>query len=31
VWLTGRWMAAKEVTGAPQSIDVFQLEVNAGF
>lgn len=31
VWLTGRWMAAKELTGAPQSIDVFQLEVNAGF
>ncbi|PZU18766.1 MAG: hypothetical protein DI589_23510 [Shinella sp.] len=31
VWLTGRWMAAKEVTGAPLSIDVFQLEVNAGF
>jgi len=31
VWLTGRWMAAKEATGAPQSIDVFQLEVNAGF
>lgn len=31
VWLTGRWMAAKEVTGAPQSIDVFQLEVNADF
>jgi len=31
VWLTGRWMAAKDVTGAPQSIDVFQLEVNAGF
>lgn len=31
VWLSGRWMAAKEVTGAPLSIDVFQLEVNAGF
>lgn len=31
VWLTGRWMAAKEVMGAPLSIDVFQLEVNAGF
>ncbi|MCC7634408.1 putative porin [Stenotrophomonas rhizophila] len=31
VWLTGRWMAAKQVSGAPQSIDVFQLEVNAGF
>lgn len=31
VWLTGRWMAAKEVSGAPLSIDVFQLEVNAGF
>lgn len=31
VSLTGRWMAAKEITGAPQSIDVFQLEVNAGF
>lgn len=31
VWLTGRWMAAKEVRGAPLSIDVFQLEVNAGF
>ncbi|UYB52942.1 putative porin [Xanthomonas sp. AM6] len=31
VWLSGRWMAAKEVTGAPLSIDLFQLEVNAGF
>lgn len=31
VWLTGRWMAAKEAMGAPLSIDVFQLEVNAGF
>lgn len=31
IWLTGRWMAAKEVTGAPLSIDLFQLEVNAKF
>lgn len=31
VWLTGRWLAAKEVFGPPLSIDVFQLEVNAGF
>ncbi|HDS1037695.1 TPA: putative porin [Stenotrophomonas maltophilia] len=31
VSLSGRWMAAKNVSGAPLSIDVFQLEVNAGF
>lgn len=31
VWLTGRWMAAKQIMGAPLAIDVFQLEVNAGF
>ncbi len=30
-WLTARWFAAKEVFGPPLSIDVFQIEVNAGF
>ncbi|THF58678.1 putative porin [Pseudothauera rhizosphaerae] len=30
-WLTGRWIAAKEIYGPPLSIDVFQLEVNAKF
>ena len=31
VWLSARWMAAKEVVGAPFSADLFQLEVNARF
>lgn len=30
-WISGKWMAAKEVSGAPLSIDVFQLEFNTGF
>lgn len=30
-YLTARWFAAKEVFGPPLSIDVLQLEVNAGF
>jgi hypothetical protein len=30
-WLSARWMAAKEVVGAPFSTDLFQLEVNAKF
>lgn len=29
--VTARWFAAKEVFGPPLSIDVFQIEVNAGF
>lgn len=29
--LNGSWFSAKEVFGAPQSIDLFQLEVNARF
>ena len=30
-WLSARWMAAKEIVGAPFSTDLFQLEVNAKF
>lgn len=30
-WLSAKWMAAKEVSGAPLAIDVFQLEFNTGF
>lgn len=30
-WLTGSWFSAKEVSGPPLAIDVFQLEVNAKF
>ena len=30
-WISGKWMAAKEVSGPPLSIDVFQLEFNTGF
>jgi hypothetical protein len=30
-WLSGKWMAAKEVSGPPLAIDVFQLEFNTGF
>ena len=30
-WLTGSWFAAKQITGSPASIDVFQMEVNAKF
>lgn len=30
-WVSGKWMAAKEVFGPPLAIDVFQLEFNTGF
>jgi hypothetical protein len=30
-WLSARWLSAKELVGAPLSIDVFQVEVNAKF
>ncbi len=30
-WISGKWMAAKEVSGPPLAIDVFQLEFNTGF
>ncbi|KAF1016917.1 MAG: hypothetical protein GAK31_00176 [Stenotrophomonas maltophilia] len=30
-WISGKWMSAKEVSGPPLSIDVFQLEFNTGF
>ncbi|WMJ69387.1 putative porin [Stenotrophomonas sp. 24(2023)] len=30
-WVSGKWMSAKEVSGPPLSIDVFQLEFNTGF
>ena len=30
-WISGKWMAAKEVFGPPLAIDVFQLEFNTGF
>ncbi|MBH1590982.1 putative porin [Stenotrophomonas maltophilia] len=30
-WISGKWMAAKAVSGPPLAIDVFQLEFNTGF
>ncbi|MBM0106362.1 putative porin [Steroidobacter sp. S1-65] len=30
-WFTGRWIATKELYGAPLSIDTLQLDVNARF
>lgn len=30
-WLTARWLSASEITGAPLSIDVLQLDLNARF
>jgi hypothetical protein len=30
-WLTGRWLSAREISGAPLSIDVLQLDFNARF
>jgi len=31
VWLTGRWMSANQVAGAPYAVDIFQLDLNARF
>jgi hypothetical protein len=31
VWLTGRWMSANQVAGAPYAVDVFQFDLNARF
>lgn len=31
VWLTGRWLSATEVSGAPFAVDVLQLDVQARF
>jgi len=30
-WISGKWLSAKEVSGPPLAIDVFQLEFNTGF
>jgi len=31
VWLTGRWLSATEITGAPFAVDVLQLDLQARF
>jgi hypothetical protein len=31
VWLTGRWMSANQIAGAPYAVDVLQIDLNAGF
>ena len=31
VWLQGRWLSSKQISGAPLEIDVLQLDVNARF
>jgi hypothetical protein len=31
VWLTGRWMSANQIAGAPYAVDVVQVDLNAGF
>jgi hypothetical protein len=31
VWLTGRWMSANQIAGAPYAVDVFQFDLNARF
>jgi hypothetical protein len=31
VWLRARWMSSSEVAGPPQSVDIFQLDLNGRF
>jgi Putative porin len=31
VWLTGRWLSANQIAGAPYAVDVLQVDLNAGF